>query len=953
MQNTAQTQNDQLFALIALMAMSKSDIEALGGTALARELELNYRALTEAVKTGALPANIPDTIRQHLQAGPAGPTGGNGPVVRLPGMTGPRGVTGAAAANVNALGVIAPPDELAIPEDLSIPGFMQRAPKSPDDGRTGADGTDRTGADGTDRTGADGDQAGADSHNPANDDLDLPFMQPTGGHAPIPDDIAPQIEQAKLNGGNERARTNNVGRADNVGDEQQAPGLEKNLANFLSRVVPWPQPDMLGYVNVHWRRTDRKGITGGKAFTKLTDALSFIEWAKTRDFIQDLYFCLSLQEKSEPKQNGKLKAVRSAENAVALKAIWLDIDKYPTKADGLKVLKEFCEATRTPYPTAINDSGNGLHAYWISDKPLSVEEWRRYAEGLDALATRHGLLHDAITTDAARVLRVPGTSNRKQDPPKPVVTKLLEADLSFASALGHLLEVKAAPAQGKANPPTQIPDGGPSKVFRESGEPFESLKDGIDPPPPLSFQPIQEGCPFFSDAYETHGKDHAQPLWHLAILATTFLENGEQLAHELGNAHPGYTPETTQEMWDRKMGDRKRLGLGWPSCKAIEDAGCTSCKGCEHHGKIKSPLHLAITSKDGPVVGANHGESRDPVIAEMNRRYSAGTISDKFRIARFDPHPDYPFQWDIQFLSKDDFLNSAMNPRVQARKFDKDGEPDGTKRVPRGQYWFGSSERNEYDAVTFVPNAPAIIRVEYDGRIHQTAAHPIIIEYNDRRYVAIEVLEPACVAAVVDQILKAKKRKAYFAAIREQMRNGGSAALLGFLLKRDISNFEAEAIPETAERLRQKLLSAPAEDQVLIGFAHDGRLPGALYKRPWIARANRDLDRPISQPFALFDVMRERGGQKLSRLSDHKLADILKTWGFKPKSLGDSRGWEAPALPKLREAIQAKYPAVKFEDDAPTEWVCSRNDEDELELEPKTTKQITAEVAGEEKQSWA
>jgi hypothetical protein len=96
--------------------------------------------------------------------------------------------------------------------------------------------------------------------------------------------------------------------------------------------------------------------------------------------------------------------------------------------------------------------------------------------------------------------------------------------------------------------------------------------------------------------------------------------------------------------------------------------------------------------------------------------------------------------------------------------------------------------------------------------------------------------------------------------------------------------------------------------------------------------------------------MRERGGQKLSRLSDHKLADILKTWGFKPKSLGDSRGWEAPPLPQLREAIQTKYPAVKFEDDTPTEWIYPTRDEEVmLELEPKKSlEQIAAEVAGED-----
>ena len=61
--------------------------------------------------------------------------------------------------------------------------------------------------------------------------------------------------------------------------------------------------------------------------------------------------------------------------------------------------------------------------------------------------------------------------------------------------------------------------------------------------------------------------------------------------------------------------------------------------------------------------------------------------------------------------------------------------------------------------------------------------------------------------------------------------------------------------------------------------------------------------------------MRARGGRKLAHTSDASLANILKSWGFKAKRLsGGDRGWEAPDLATLREAILAKYPAVEFDD---------------------------------------
>ena len=194
------------------------------------------------------------------------------------------------------------------------------------------------------------------------------------------------------------------------------------------------------------------------------------------------------------------------------------------------------------------------------------------------------------------------------------------------------------------------------------------------------------------------------------------------------------------------------------------------------------------------------------------------------------------------------------------------------------------------------------------------AEHPIQIEHDDRRYPAIYVQENKAFANETDKIIKAEKRKAYFTLILDELKNGGSEALLGFLLDRDIRGFNAEAIPETAERRQQILKSAPAGDQLIIEFAQDGCLPTALKDRPWIARSHPDPDIPRKdQTPGLYEVMRTRGGTKLARMSDVALANILKAWNFKTKKLGNSRGWEAPPLPDLRKTILAKYPAVEFD----------------------------------------
>jgi Family of unknown function (DUF5906) len=119
---------------------------------------------------------------------------------------------------------------------------------------------------------------------------------------------------------------------------------------------------------------------------------------------------------------------------------------------------------------------------------------------------------------------------------------------------------------------------------------------GIDPSefPPLKSEPIFAGCAWLRSALETGGNDYSQPMWNLTTLAATFLEDGNALAHKMGNQHPGYSYETTEALWARKNRERIDKGLGWPSCTAIQAAGCTACAGCPHLAKRKSPLHLAL-----------------------------------------------------------------------------------------------------------------------------------------------------------------------------------------------------------------------------------------------------------------------------------------------------------------------------------------------------------------------
>ncbi|MFZ3358464.1 MAG: hypothetical protein WA177_06840, partial [Xanthobacteraceae bacterium] len=221
---------------------------------------------------------------------------------------------------------------------------------------------------------------------------------------------------------------------------------------FIARVIPWPKDGEPGYCNLHWTVPDKAGMRG-RACSRIEDFMGMARWGAAKPgAVKDIYFCLSSQKTTGKVINGNATALRNAHNVLALKSLWMDIDVKPEKGyattnEAIDALTAFVKSAHIPPPTALVLSGSGgLHAYWISDTPLTVEEWRPYAEGLEALTKHHGLKRDpGLTTDSVRVLRVPGTFNYKSTPPKGVrLAALSQSDLSFAKSLAHIRVVSTA-----------------------------------------------------------------------------------------------------------------------------------------------------------------------------------------------------------------------------------------------------------------------------------------------------------------------------------------------------------------------------------------------------------------------------------------------------------------------------------------------------------------------------
>lgn len=372
-------------------------------------------------------------------------------------------------------------------------------------------------------------------------------------------------------------------------------------ADFLNAVLPWPGSNP-GFVNLHWLipapNDPTKQIWVGKPTTNPAEFENLLAWVLTLPNVSDIYMCMSRQAKTGLTRNNKIKAAKHAADALALKALWLDVDvKDPPKGyanlgEAIDAVLMFVKTVGLPPPSALVHSGGGLHVYWTSISDLTPADWKPYAEGLKALALQHGLRCDAgVTADAARVLRVPGTYNFKHGQKRPVKILHLGAPYDFATQLAFLKAVTPVAGPSHAAPAFDL--SGWIKPKLSEALPMESLSAGLGYEEiTLDPTPILRQCKFFQDALLTGGKDYSQPMWNLSTLGATWMVNGRDLAHKMGKDHTAYTKAETDALYDRKLSERKVGGVGWPSCSAVKAAGCTSCAACPHFAAGKSPLNL-------------------------------------------------------------------------------------------------------------------------------------------------------------------------------------------------------------------------------------------------------------------------------------------------------------------------------------------------------------------------
>jgi hypothetical protein len=297
---------------------------------------------------------------------------------------------------------------------------------------------------------------------------------------------------------------------------------------------------------------------------------------------------------------------RKADDCLFVRSFFIDLDvgegkKCATKEDAHAEIESILNQTGLPEPVRI-DSGGGIHAYWIMDTDIPKDEWKPAAEVFKSLCLQYGAIDPVVTADAARIMRCPETFNHKTGTPRP--TSIISNEIPVyewkefkAFLLGEEGEVVAIEPRSLEMEDilASIPKGldeDTKALLKLDNFPrtYEALinksKDG-------------GGCNQVKYAYD-HAHELEEPMWHAIIAIAKFCDDGADAIHGLSQPDPRYSHAETEEVAGRAPAPR--------TCEWFINHFPERCDGCQHRGKIVSPITLAReftpapkTNKEEPV----------------------------------------------------------------------------------------------------------------------------------------------------------------------------------------------------------------------------------------------------------------------------------------------------------------------------------------------------------------
>lgn len=335
--------------------------------------------------------------------------------------------------------------------------------------------------------------------------------------------------------------------------------------------------------------------------------------------------------------------------------IAFDIDGVPEEERQRAGLAAVGALGLDPAKTALVSSGGGLHVVVLLASPITSrgffkEHKAAYGGACDRIAValkKAGLTHkivDPVVFEPRRILRLPGTENRKEGKP---------------ARKCHLLQANLLPQE--FNLADFFPTGAPVKAKDHIPARALARYGATDTPAVL------QGCDFLRWAHESPGSVN-EPQWYaaLSIVARLTPHDGKDaptLCHEMSSGHSGYDQDTT----DKKIA--QALDASGPrTCHGINALWGGRCVECPHFEKVVSPIQIVSPDKIQTELTGFHriqaSGKATPIPGDLRRyfrrEHSYVTMEGARTVYAFDGKCYQP--WGNNKLEQFAFLNYRPEP---------------------------------------------------------------------------------------------------------------------------------------------------------------------------------------------------------------------------------------------------------------------------------------------------
>lgn len=365
------------------------------------------------------------------------------------------------------------------------------------------------------------------------------------------------------------------------------------------------------------------------------------------------------------KSNGREKSVlRTRDNAMWAKALWLDIDVgadkgYKTREEAHKAVADFISALGLPRAWVVNSGATGLHLYFAFTAAVGKVEWQYLADRLKQACKELGLHADPTrTADIASIMRCPYTWNMKDRANPTQVSIVSEGEEKPYDYYKHILD-EFAPVIDRTNMLPKLPElpnsiGQLPSLDLNTKDFLAKYFREIKPDYPTRSAPeLLRGCEQLRLQ-----KGASEPVWRGMLAVLRHCEHGRHVCHVVSKVDPRYSAEDT----DKKLDYLEENNVAPYTCDTFAAERPEVCKRCPNYGLIKSPI--SVPRRVIPLTPT------EPV----------APTTDKPRSPEQDAVDTPSVENDKTEVKKDEFIEiSAKNSRVNAggcwaRTKNSDGE---------------------------------------------------------------------------------------------------------------------------------------------------------------------------------------------------------------------------------------------------------------------------------------